>query len=70
MQSKLQRAGPPELSNPKGRQHGRAEAALTLEFHLSLLLATYAGASYFDHQSLNLFICKVKLIALFVESFK
>ena len=70
LKSKLQRAGSSQLCDPKREKHGRAERVLTLESHFSPLLAVYPGASYCNHQSLNLFICKVKLIALLAEGFK
>lgn len=70
LKSKLQRASSSQLCNPKREKHGRPERALTLESHFSPLLAVYPRASFCNHQNLNLFICKVKLMALFAEGFK
>lgn len=68
LQSKLQGTGNSQLYNPKREQHGRGERALTSESHSSLLLAADPGASYFNHENLNIFICEVKLIACLLKS--
>jgi hypothetical protein len=37
------------------------QKALALQSHFTLLLATYAGISYFSHPSFNVFVFKAKL---------